>query len=74
MVLACAYASVRGENQALLLFPHLKMIFAFTNCYVLLRFRQRLAKEVLLAAATTKKRHPTNFRLAELFPKQLHFQ
>ena len=74
MVLACAFASLRGESQALLLFPHLKMIFAFTNCYVLLRSRQRLAEEVLLAAATTKKRHWTNLRLAELFHKQLHFQ
>ena len=27
MVLACAYASLRGESQALLLFPHLRMIF-----------------------------------------------
>ena len=73
MVLACAYTSLRGESQALFLFLHPKMIFVFTNFHVLLRFRQRLAEEVLLAAATTKKRHPTNFRLAELFPKQLHF-
>ena len=40
---------------ALLLFLHLKMIFVLTNLYVLFRFRQRLAEEVFMAAATTKK-------------------
>lgn len=55
MVLVCPYASLCDESQVLLLFPHLNMIFVFTNLYVLIRLRQRLAEYVLLAAATTKK-------------------